>query len=145
MIKDGLASAQIPSVLRPHPRLECVVASKPARYARFRGGNVVTLAPMQDRPLSIKSILEHARRVYADSQISAAELRDFLASLVARWWVFERWTFKELKLELAGYRSLRSRRYRIIYRITEEARTVEILYFGVREDVYEAFRRLLGS
>ena len=52
---------------------------------------------------------------------------------------------KELKLELAGYRSLRSRRYRIVYRIVEETRTVEILYFGVRADVYEALRRLLGS
>ncbi len=52
---------------------------------------------------------------------------------------------KELKLELAGYRSLRSRRYRGIYRVEEEARTVEILYFGVRKDLYEAFRRLLGS
>ncbi len=50
---------------------------------------------------------------------------------------------KELKLELAGYRSLRSRRYRILYRVRERRRVVEIHYFGARTDVYEAFLRLL--
>jgi mRNA interferase RelE/StbE len=52
---------------------------------------------------------------------------------------------KELRPDLAGYRSLRSRRYRVIYRIEEEAHTVETLCFGVREHVYKAFRRVLGS
>ena len=49
---------------------------------------------------------------------------------------------KALKFELAGYRSLRSSRYRIIYRIRDTDRVVEIHYFGVRRDVYEAFHRL---
>ena len=50
---------------------------------------------------------------------------------------------KELKLELAGYRSLRSRRYRVIYRVREADRVVEIHYFGHRTEVYETFRRRL--
>ena len=50
---------------------------------------------------------------------------------------------KELKLELAGYRSLRSRRYRIVYGCHERRRIVEIHYFGPRTDVYETFLRFL--
>jgi len=52
---------------------------------------------------------------------------------------------KELKLELAGYRSLRSRRYRVIYRVRPESRQVEIHHFGPRADVYETFRRELEN
>lgn len=50
---------------------------------------------------------------------------------------------KALKLELSGFRSLRSTQYRIIYRIRVSDRVVEIHYFGVRRNVYELFRRLL--
>jgi mRNA interferase RelE/StbE len=50
---------------------------------------------------------------------------------------------KPLKLELAGYRSLRSSRYRIIYRISQAERVVQIHYFGLRRDVYELLRRFL--
>jgi mRNA-degrading endonuclease RelE of RelBE toxin-antitoxin system len=46
---------------------------------------------------------------------------------------------KRLEQDLAGYLSLRSRRYRVIYRIDENPHTVEIHYIGHRRDVYEVF------
>ena len=52
---------------------------------------------------------------------------------------------KALKLELAGYRSLRSGKYRVIYRIRDGEHVVEIHYFGVRRDIYELLRRVLGE
>lgn len=52
---------------------------------------------------------------------------------------------RELQLELSGFRSLRVRRYRIIYRINEEQSYVEIHYVGPRRDVYESFRDLLAE
>ena len=50
---------------------------------------------------------------------------------------------KPLRFELAGYRSLRSQKYRIIYRLRVNERVVEIHYLGARRDVYELFRALL--
>lgn len=50
---------------------------------------------------------------------------------------------KALRFELAGYRSLRRTKYRIIYRVREEDRVVEIHYFGIRRNVYELFLRAL--
>lgn len=50
---------------------------------------------------------------------------------------------KELRFDLAGYRSLRSRRYRVIYRVHEAERVVEIHHFGHRADVYETLRQLV--
>ena len=44
---------------------------------------------------------------------------------------------KPLVRELAGYRSLRASRFRIIYRIDEDAGSLEIHYVGHRRDVYE--------
>jgi mRNA-degrading endonuclease RelE of RelBE toxin-antitoxin system len=46
---------------------------------------------------------------------------------------------KRLERELSGYLSLRAQRYRIIYRVNESARTVEIHYVGHRKDIYEIF------
>jgi mRNA-degrading endonuclease RelE of RelBE toxin-antitoxin system len=46
---------------------------------------------------------------------------------------------KRLERELSGYLSLRAKRYRIIYRINEGARTIEIHYIGRRKDIYEVF------
>jgi mRNA-degrading endonuclease RelE of RelBE toxin-antitoxin system len=48
---------------------------------------------------------------------------------------------KRLEQDLAGYLSLRSRRYRVIYRIDENVHThtVEVHYIGHRRDVYEVF------
>jgi mRNA-degrading endonuclease RelE of RelBE toxin-antitoxin system len=52
---------------------------------------------------------------------------------------------KELRFELAGYRSLRSRRYRVIYRVRDPERVVEVHYFGQRREVYETFRDMLSK
>ena len=49
---------------------------------------------------------------------------------------------KELEEELAGLRSLRVSRYRIIYRISP-ARQVEIVAIGPRDRIYEETYRLL--
>ncbi len=48
---------------------------------------------------------------------------------------------KEPKLELSGFRSLATRRYRVIYRVREPDRVVEIHYFGRRADVSRRGRR----
>ena len=48
-----------------------------------------------------------------------------------------------LVLDLAGFRSLRVSRCRVIYRI--EDRVVEIHFIGPRKDVYEVFRQLLDQ
>jgi mRNA-degrading endonuclease RelE of RelBE toxin-antitoxin system len=48
-----------------------------------------------------------------------------------------------LVLELTGYRALRVSRYRIIYRVQEDIRTVDVQFVGPRKNVYEAFRTLL--
>jgi len=44
---------------------------------------------------------------------------------------------KPLERELSGYRSLRASRFRIIYKINEEAGCLEIHYIGHRKDIYE--------
>ena len=49
----------------------------------------------------------------------------------------------ELAGDLAGYRSLKSRRYRIIYRLNEEEGALDIYHVGHRRDVYESLRALL--
>lgn len=46
---------------------------------------------------------------------------------------------KSLEKDLSGYRSLRVRRYRVIYKVREEDRFVEIHYVGHRKDIYELF------
>jgi mRNA interferase RelE/StbE len=48
-------------------------------------------------------------------------------------------TGKRLERELAGYLSLRAKRYQVIYRVDESSRTVEIRYVGLRRDIYEVF------
>ena len=48
-------------------------------------------------------------------------------------------TGRRLERELAGYLSLRAKRYRVIYRVDESTRTVEIRYVGHRRDIYEVF------
>jgi mRNA interferase RelE/StbE len=52
---------------------------------------------------------------------------------------------KDLQEELSGFKSLRSKRYRIIYDIDENRKTIRVYYVGRRRDVYEQFRRLLGE
>jgi mRNA interferase RelE/StbE len=51
----------------------------------------------------------------------------------------------ELVGELDGYRSYRVRRYRIIYRVNEEASCVEVYHVGHRRDVYETLRSILSA
>jgi mRNA-degrading endonuclease RelE of RelBE toxin-antitoxin system len=46
-------------------------------------------------------------------------------------------TGKRLERDLAGHLSLQAKRYRVIYRVDENARTVEIYYVGHRRDIYE--------
>ena len=52
-------------------------------------------------------------------------------------------TGHQLSFELAGFRSLRVSRYRVIYRIHEPDRAVEIHLVGPRKDIYEVFRQML--
>jgi mRNA interferase RelE/StbE len=54
-------------------------------------------------------------------------------------------TGSELTGELESYRSLKAKRYRIIYRLNDAETSVEIYLVGHRRDVYEALRSLLLS
>ncbi|MFO7962580.1 MAG: type II toxin-antitoxin system RelE/ParE family toxin [Desulfobacterales bacterium] len=49
----------------------------------------------------------------------------------------EPFTGKRLVRELAGYRSLRAGRYRIIYKVNEAKKAIEVHYVGHRRDIYE--------
>ena len=46
---------------------------------------------------------------------------------------------KFLERELSGYLSLRAKRYRIIYKILEDEKIIQIHYIGHRKDIYELF------
>ena len=46
---------------------------------------------------------------------------------------------KLLEKELSGYLSFRAKRYRIIYKVKEDTKTIEIHYIGHRKDIYEIF------
>jgi len=46
---------------------------------------------------------------------------------------------KLLEKELSGYLSSRAKRYRIIYKVEEDTKTIEIHYVGHRKDIYETF------
>ncbi len=50
---------------------------------------------------------------------------------------------KDLQEELSGFKSLRIKKYRVVYNINEEEKIIQILYIGRRSDVYEQFRHLL--
>jgi mRNA interferase RelE/StbE len=50
---------------------------------------------------------------------------------------------KSLEKELSGYLSLRTKRFRVIYRINPDDRVLEIHYVGHRKDIYELFREAL--
>ena len=51
---------------------------------------------------------------------------------------------KRLERELSGYRSLRAKRFRIIYKFNEAAKIIEIHYVGHRRDVYDLFAEKAG-
>jgi mRNA-degrading endonuclease RelE of RelBE toxin-antitoxin system len=50
----------------------------------------------------------------------------------------------DLQEELSGFKSYKSKRYRILYKINDDEQILEIYYIGHRQDVYEQFRRLLN-
>jgi mRNA interferase RelE/StbE len=52
---------------------------------------------------------------------------------------------KPLEKDLSGYHSLRTKRFRIIYKIDHDNKIVQIHYVGHRRDVYELFRKLLAK
>jgi mRNA-degrading endonuclease RelE of RelBE toxin-antitoxin system len=52
---------------------------------------------------------------------------------------------KRLERELSGYRSLRARRFRIIYKLNEAEQIIEVHYVGHRKDVYELFTEKTGN
>lgn len=80
---------------------------------------------------------DRVRRLHPDAKTL---VRDAIEALAA-----SPWSGHALRLELDGYRSFRVRRHRIIYRVDDDARAVEIHYVGLRRDVYESFRELLRS
>jgi mRNA-degrading endonuclease RelE of RelBE toxin-antitoxin system len=49
----------------------------------------------------------------------------------------------DLQDELAGFKSCKPRRYRILYKFEEEGNTIDVYYVGHRRDVYERFGQLL--
>ena len=51
----------------------------------------------------------------------------------------------DLQEELSGFKSYKSKRYRIIYRVNEEENVIEIYYVGHRRETYEQFRLLLDK
>ena len=52
---------------------------------------------------------------------------------------------KYLEKELAGYLSVRARRFRVIYRIRDNDQTVEIHHVGHRKDIYELFKDAIAK
>ena len=52
---------------------------------------------------------------------------------------------KPLEKELSGYHSLRTKRFRILYKIDHDKKIVQIHYVGHRKDVYELLRELLSN
>ena len=46
---------------------------------------------------------------------------------------------KSLERELSGYLSLRTKRYRIIYKILDNEKVIQIHYVGHRRDIFELF------
>ncbi|MBA3018681.1 MAG: type II toxin-antitoxin system RelE/ParE family toxin [Proteobacteria bacterium] len=51
----------------------------------------------------------------------------------------------DLQGELSGFKSCKPKRYRILYKIDEENRLIQVYYVGHRKDVYEQFRLLLNK
>jgi mRNA interferase RelE/StbE len=49
----------------------------------------------------------------------------------------------DLQEELAEFKSLKPKRFRIIYTVDDDHRMVKVYYVGHRRDVYDQFRLLL--
>ncbi len=52
---------------------------------------------------------------------------------------------QDLQEELSGFKSFKSKRYRIVYKVNEEEHSVEVYFIGHRKDIYEQFKRLLNQ
>ncbi|CAB1058301.1 hypothetical protein D1BOALGB6SA_3057 [Olavius sp. associated proteobacterium Delta 1] len=52
---------------------------------------------------------------------------------------------KGLEKELAGFQSMRAKRFRIIYKIRGNDQTVEIHDVGHRKDIYELFKDAIAK
>ena len=52
---------------------------------------------------------------------------------------------KGLEKELAGYLSMRAKRFRIIYKIRGDDQAVEIHCVGHRKDIYELFKEAIAK
>ncbi|MBI2225269.1 MAG: type II toxin-antitoxin system RelE/ParE family toxin [Betaproteobacteria bacterium] len=52
---------------------------------------------------------------------------------------------KPLQWELAGYRSLRVRQHRIVYRLSAETASIDIVFVGIRRTVYEELQAALRA
>ncbi len=51
----------------------------------------------------------------------------------------------DLQEELSGFKSYKSKRYRIVYNFNEEENVIQIYYIGHRRDIYDQFRLLLNE
>ena len=51
----------------------------------------------------------------------------------------------DLEQELSGFKSLKIKRYRVLYAIDEEGKVIQVYYVGHRRDVYEQFRDILSD
>jgi mRNA-degrading endonuclease RelE of RelBE toxin-antitoxin system len=50
---------------------------------------------------------------------------------------------KALERELAGYYSLKSKKYRVIYRLDHPGKTIPIHYLGYPRDIYDLYKKLI--
>ena len=50
-----------------------------------------------------------------------------------------------LQEELSGFKSYRSKRYRVLYKVNEDEHIIGVYFVGHRKDIYEQFRRLLNQ
>ena len=50
---------------------------------------------------------------------------------------------KALERELTGYYSLRTKKFRVIYRLDHPGKAVQIHYLGYRQDIYDLFKQLI--
>ena len=51
----------------------------------------------------------------------------------------------DLQEELAGFKSYKSKRYRILYNLNDNESVIQVYYIGHRKDIYDQFRLLLNK
>ena len=52
---------------------------------------------------------------------------------------------RDLQEQLYGYKSIKLKRFRVLYNINEEENIIQIFHIGHRKDVYEQLNRLLNQ